>query len=41
VLLVRGSAAARACSPDTPLDLVVVGIVDQVTSGGKTVYVKH
>jgi len=41
VLLVRGSAAARACSPDTPLDLVVVGIVDQVTSGGKAVYVKH
>jgi ethanolamine utilization protein EutN len=41
VLLVRGSAAARVCSPDTPLDLAVVGIVDQVSSGGKTVYAKH
>jgi len=41
VLLVRGSSAARVCSPDTPLDLAVVGIVDQVTSGGKTIYAKH
>jgi len=42
VLLVRGSSAARVCSsPDTPLDLAVVGIVDQVSSGGKTVYAKH
>ena len=41
VLLVRGSSAARACPPGTPLDLLVVGIVDQVTSGGKTVYTKH
>ena len=41
VLLVRGSSAARVCAPDTPLDLAVVGIVDQVSSGGKTIYVKH
>lgn len=41
VILVRGSAAARVCAPDTPLDLAVVGIVDQVSSRSKTIYSKN
>ena len=41
VLLVQGSAASRVCSPDTPLDLAVVGIVDQVSGGGGTTYSKN
>ncbi len=41
VLLVRGSAAARVCPEDAPLDLAIVGIVDQVSSGGKNTYHKN
>lgn len=40
VILVRGSAASRVCSEETPLDLAVVGIVDQVSSRSKTLYSK-
>jgi microcompartment protein CcmK/EutM len=41
VILVRGSAASRVCPPGTPLDLAVVGIVDQVSNQTETLYVKH
>jgi len=41
VILVRGSAASRVCSPETPLDLAVVGIVDQVSSRAGTMYSKN
>lgn len=41
VILVRGSAASRVCNQDTPLDLAVVGIVDQVSSRAKTLYSKN
>jgi microcompartment protein CcmK/EutM len=40
VLLVRGSSARMILEGKTPLDLSVVGIVDQVTSGKKTLYSK-
>ena len=40
VILVRGSAAARVCPGESPLDLAVVGIVDQVSSSAKTLYSK-
>lgn len=41
VILVRGSAASRVCAENTPLDLAVVGIVDQVSSRGKNLYSKN
>lgn len=41
VILVRGSAASRVCNQDTPLDLAVVGIVDQVSSRTETYYSKN
>jgi ethanolamine utilization protein EutN len=40
VLLVRGSSARKAADNDSPLDLAVVGIVDQVSSRGKILYRK-
>ncbi len=40
VLLVRGSSARMIVEGKMPLDLSVVGIVDQVTSGKKSLYTK-
>ena len=40
VLLVRGSSARMILEGKSPLDLSVVGIVDQVTSGKKAMYSK-
>lgn len=40
VLLVRGSSARMIMEGKMPLDLSVVGIVDQVTSGKKSLYTK-
>lgn len=40
VLLVRGSSARMILEGKSPLDLSVVGIVDQVTAGKKTLYTK-
>ena len=40
VLMVRGSSARLIKDYKTPLDLSVVGIVDQITSGKKAVYTK-
>lgn len=40
VILARGSAARKVCGEHSPVDLAVVGIVDQVSSRGKTLYSK-
>ena len=40
VLLVRGSSARMILESKTPLDLSVIGIVDQVTSGKLALYNK-
>jgi microcompartment protein CcmK/EutM len=40
VLLVRGSSARMIMESRTPLDLSIVGIVDQVTSRKKAIYTK-
>ncbi|MBG0774870.1 MAG: EutN/CcmL family microcompartment protein [Desulfovibrionaceae bacterium] len=40
VLLVRGSSARLVRDNTTPMDLSVVGIVDQITSGRSAVYSK-
>lgn len=40
VLLVRGSSARMILESKTPLDLSVIGIVDQVTSGKQALYDK-
>ena len=40
VLLVRGSSARMIMEARTPLDLSIVGIVDQVTSKKKAIYTK-
>lgn len=41
VLLVRGSSARLACELENfPVDAVILGIVDRVTSGGETVFAK-
>jgi microcompartment protein CcmK/EutM len=41
VLVVRGSPAARAMeAPDTPVDAVIVAIVDTVRSGGRVTFEK-
>jgi microcompartment protein CcmK/EutM len=40
VLLVRGSSARMILEGKSPLDLSVVGIVDQVTAGKKTLFSK-
>lgn len=41
VILVRGSSARRVAAADSPLDLAVVGIVDQVSSREKVLYRKN
>lgn len=40
VLLVRGSSARMIMESRTPLDLSIVGIVDQVTSKKEAIYTK-
>jgi len=40
VLLVRGSSARLILEGKTPLDLSVIGIVDQITSGKEAIYTK-
>jgi microcompartment protein CcmK/EutM len=40
VLLVRGSSARVIMEAATPVDLSIVGIIDQVTSGKKAIYTK-
>ncbi len=40
VLLVRGSSARIIMEAKTPLDLSVVGIVDQITTGKQSLYTK-
>lgn len=40
VILVRGSSARNICGQGSPVDLAVVGIVDQVSGKGKTLYSK-
>lgn len=40
VLLVRGSSARMIMEGKPPLDLSVIGIVDQVTAGKKSLYTK-
>ncbi|PKN30941.1 MAG: ethanolamine utilization protein [Deltaproteobacteria bacterium HGW-Deltaproteobacteria-21] len=40
VLLVRGSSARMILESRTPLDLSIIGIVDQVSSGKKAIYTK-
>jgi len=41
VLLVRGSSARLACELENfPVDAVILGIVDRVTAGGRTLFVK-
>lgn len=40
VLLTRGSSARQAVDDTTPIDLTVVGIVDQITSGRQALYEK-
>ena len=41
VLVVRGSSARNAIHPDAPIDLVIVGIVDTVSSKAGNVYHKN
>ncbi len=40
VVLVRGSSARNVCGQHAPVDLAVVGIVDQLTSRGQTLFSK-
>ncbi len=40
VLLVRGSSARMIMEATTPLDLSVVGIIDQITAGKQAIYTK-
>jgi microcompartment protein CcmK/EutM len=40
VLLVRGSSARMVTDSEMPMDLSVIGIVDQITSGKKALYTK-
>ena len=41
VLLTRGSSARKGLGQDVPVDLCVVGIVDEITLGQKIFYSKH
>jgi microcompartment protein CcmK/EutM len=41
VLLVRGSSARMVLEGKTPLDLSVIGIVDQIYAGKEAVYAKY
>lgn len=40
VLLTRGSSARVVHDTEVPVDLSIVGIVDQITSGRKSLYTK-
>ncbi|WP_027362930.1 EutN/CcmL family microcompartment protein [Desulfospira joergensenii] len=40
VLLIRGSSARMAHDTEVPVDLSIVGIVDQITSGRESLYTK-
>jgi len=40
VLLVRGSSARMIMEAKTPLDLSIVGIIDQITASKKSLYTK-
>ena len=40
VMLTRGSSARMILDSDSPIDLSVIGIVDQVTSGRESLYTK-
>lgn len=40
VMLVRGSSARMILDGNRPIDLSVIGIIDQVTSGRDTLYTK-
>jgi ethanolamine utilization protein EutN len=40
VLVVEGSSARKATSAEGPVDLAIVGIVDEVTIGGRTTFLK-
>jgi len=40
VLLVRGSSARLILESKTPIDLSIIGIVDQVTADKKLIYTK-
>lgn len=41
VLLVRGSSARMVLEGKAPLDLSVIGIVDQISSGKEAIYSKY
>lgn len=41
VLVMKGSSARFIFNADTPVDLVIAGIVDHVNSGGKPLYRKN
>ena len=41
VVLVGGSSARRAVTPEAPVDLTIIGIVDSLTSGQKELYGKY
>lgn len=41
VLLVRGSSARLILEGKTPIDLSVIGIVDQISSGKQAIYAKY
>ncbi len=41
VLLTRGSSARKGLGQDVPVDLCIVGIVDEITLGQKVFYSKH
>jgi len=41
VLLVRGSSARMILEGKSPLDLSVIGIVDQISSGKEAIYSKY
>jgi ethanolamine utilization protein EutN len=40
VLLTRGSSARKGLGQDVPVDLCIVGIVDEITLGEKVLYSK-
>jgi microcompartment protein CcmK/EutM len=40
VMLTRGSSARMVHNNDSPIDLCVVGIIDQITSGRESLYTK-
>ena len=41
VILVAGSSARRAVTPEAPVDLIIIGIVDSITSERREVYNKN